>query len=356
MIKRLMAVLDDRDTTIARLESEIDSITTAQTQRVNKVSTLSINWANLLMQLRSQSSSQIQEMRAAITAKDSQLKHQRREITRLSTKVATLTHDNNVAHLALQQNSSTYSPSTTESVSITGSVFDSTVSDFEPETLEITKSPDVFLTSPAKITRRREESGQITRMLDSVDKLAKHYSPKHRYHQPNNTNMSQPRSTVVPDSLFNYEMAALWMFAQDPTEEEMVQYDRHLEQELRPAPISSPPLRRPYVNWSNLNKHRRKNLPDPQLFPVSSVPADPSFYTDTARYKPADRHTIHSYCGPVPLRLNKEECGCVVCVPPFGQKYGLMTDMGIIGMPQEPVHGYCWDDDTGGWAIATGCC
>ena len=110
------------------------------------------------------------------------------------------------------------------------------------------------------------------------------------------------------------------------------------------------------MNWTNLNKHRRKNLPDPQLFPVSSVPADPTYYTDTARYKPADRHTIHSYCGPVPLRLTKEECGCVKCVPPFGQKYGLMTDMGIIGMPTEPVHGYCWDDDTGGWVIATGCC
>ena len=320
------------------------------------VSSLSISWANLLVELRSQASSQIQEMRATIAAKDCQLKHQKREMERLNTKVATLTHENNLAHLALQQNMSTYSSSTTGSVSITGSVFDSTLPESEPDTLEVTKSPDVSLPSPAQVTRRSEESGQITRMLDSVDKLAKHYSPKHRYHQPNHTNISQPRSTVVPDSLFNYEMAALWMFAQDPTEEEMVQYDRHLEQELRPAPISSPPLRRPYVNWTNLNKHRRKNLPDPQLFPVSSVPVDPTYYMDTARYKPADYHTIHSYCGPVPLRLTKEECGCVKCVPPFGQKYGLMTDMGIIGMPTEPVHGYCWDDDTGGWVIATGCC
>ena len=56
-----------------------------------------------------------------------QLKYQKREIERLNNKVATLPHDNNLAHLSLQQNMSTYSSS------ITGSVFDSTMSDSEPD-------------------------------------------------------------------------------------------------------------------------------------------------------------------------------------------------------------------------------
>ena len=310
------------------------------------VSSLCNSWANLLVQLRSQSSSQIQEMRATIAAKDCQLKHQRREIERLNTKLATLTHDNNLAHLSLQQNMSTYSSS------ITGSVFDTTMSDSVTETLE-NISPDVTLPSPTEIARRLEENNQISRMLDSVDKLAKQYSPQDRYHQPSNTNLSQSRSAVVPDSLFNFELAGLWMFAEDPTEEEMTQYDRHLVQELRPPPIHSPHLRRPYVNWTTLNKHRRKNLPDPQLFPLYSVPAVPTFYTDRDKYKPADDH-INLLPGG--LFATKQQCGCAACLPPFGSQFGLMTDMGVIGMPTEPVHGYCWDDDTGGWVIATGCC
>ena len=356
-IKKMNKVLKSRK----RRAASTNSMPSTQAQHIDvatqvseaPVSSLSISWANLLVELRSQASSQIQEMRATIAAKDCQLKHQKREMERLNTKVATLTHENNLAHLALQQNMSTYSSSTTGSVSITGSVFDSTLPESEPDTLEVTKSPDVSLPSPAQVTRRREESGQITKMLDSVDKLAKQYSPQDRYHQPNVANLSQLRSEVVPDSLFNYELAALWMFAEVPTEEETVQYDRLLENELRPPPIHSPPLRRPYVNWTTLNKHRRKNLPDPQLFPVYSVPVDPSFYTDTTKYKPADKHI-----GDLPSGLiaTNKQCGCAACIPPFGSRHGLMTDMGVIGMPADPVHGYCWDDDTGGWVIATGCC
>ena len=350
-IKKMSKVLKSRK---RRGETMLSMPSAAQTQRIDEVSSLSNSWTNLLVQLRSQSSSQIQEMRATIAEKDIQLKHQKRDIERLTTKVATLTHDNNVAHLALQQNMSTHSSSSiTGSISITGSVFDSTVSDSEAETLGENKSPDVSMTSPDQIARREEESGQITRMLDSVDKLAKQYSPKDRYHQPNVANLSQPRSEVVPDSLFNYELSALWMFAEVPTDEETVQYDRLLENELRPPPIHSPPLRRPYVNWTTLNKHRRKNLPDPQLFPVYSVPVDPSFYTDTTKYKPSDKHI-----GDLPSGLiaTNKQCGCAACIPPFGSRHGLMTDMGVIGMPADPVHGYCWDDDTGGWVIATGCC
>ena len=144
------------------------------------------------------------------------------------------------------------------------------------------------------------------------------------------------------------------MFAEVPTEEEIVQYDRHLEKELHPPPIYSPPLRRPYVNWTTLNKHRRKNLPDPELFPLYSVPADPTYYTDITKYKPADKHITALLPGG--FIATAKQCGCAACLPPFGYQFGLMTDMGIIGMPTDPVHGYCWDDDTCGWVIATGCC
>ena len=111
---------------------------------------------------------------------------------------------------------------------------------------------------------------------------------------------------------------------------------------------------RPTVNWNTLNKHKRKNLPDPEIFPIHCVPADPNFYQDATKYKPAGEHKSHDRSGMLPVRISKEECGCARCVPPFGQKYGLMTDMGVIPMPDSSVHGYRWDEITASWVIATG--
>ena len=83
-----------------------------------------------------------------------------------------------------------------------------------------------------------------------------------------------------------------------------------------------------------------KNLPDPdpKMFPIHSVPQ--------AMYKPADLH--NSLWPP-------KDCACVSCVPHFGYKYGLMTYMGVINMPETAVLGYWWDDYTASWVIATGC-
>ena len=140
-IKKMSKVLKSRRRRAANILSRPSVLTqmrdvTTQVVEAPAVSCLCNSWANLLMQLRSQSSSQIQELKATVAAKDCQVKHQKREVDRLNIKVATLTHDNNLAHLAMQQNMPTYSSSSsTGSVSITGSVFDSTMPDSEPETL-----------------------------------------------------------------------------------------------------------------------------------------------------------------------------------------------------------------------------
>ena len=152
-------------------------------------------------------------------------------------------------------------------------------------------------------------------------------------------------------------MMGLWLFAdqdKEPTAEETAMYEFHLQLQVRPPPIYSPNLPKPTVNWATLNKHKRKNLPDPEIFPIQSVPIDPNFYLDPTKYKTADHHQSLDYSGPVPVRMNKEECGCAACVPPFGQKYGLMTDMGVIPMPDTSVHGYRWDEIDASWVIATG--
>ena len=136
----------------------------------------------------------------------------------------------------------------------------------------------------------------------------------------------------------------IWLFAdtEEPTQEEMAMYEFHIQQQVRPPPIYSPNVPRPSVNWNTLNKHRRKNLPDPDLFPVQSVPADPNYYLDGSRYKPANQHNNGQDPKTSARIVAGKDCGCAKCVPPFGYKYGLMTDMGVIAMPDTAVRGYRW--------------
>ena len=154
--------------------------------------------------------SELQKARVTIATQAKQMVDKKREIKRLTSKVATLTHYNNQAHLALQQNLS--------SSSITGSVFDSTLSDVDPEE-GVTPEPATALPPRAELPRRND-SNQISEMLDSVDRLAQVYSPPDRYHKPSSTNLSKPRNDVEPDKLMNFVFAALWLNANDATEEE----------------------------------------------------------------------------------------------------------------------------------------
>ena len=195
--------------------------------------------------------------------------------------------------------------------------------------------------------KQEQERAEHNKLSDAVDVLARKYD---RYNLISTANIHNTR--CAPDGLpliVPRDMMGLWLFANtdmEPTVEERSMYEFHLQTEVRGPPIYSPTMPRPTVNWTNLNKHRRKNLPDPELFPISSAPEDPAYYTNMAMYKPADLHNSS---------WTTKECGCVECLPHFGHRYGLMTDMGVIAMPDSAVHGYRWDDFTGGWVIATGC-
>ena len=201
-------------------------------------------------------------------------------------------------------------------------------------------------TQRIRAVQAKKERAAINNLSNTVDLLAKKYD---RYNLITETKVLNTRCHAdgLP-CIIPRELMGIWLFASDTdlTQEEITMYEFHLQKEVRGPPIYSPNLPRPTVNWTNLNKHRRKNLPDPELFPISSAPEDPTYYTNVAMYKPADLHN----------RLwTPKECGCVQCLPHFGHRYGLMTDMGVIAMPDSAVHGYGWDDYTGSWVIATGC-
>ena len=293
------------------------------------MSSLTSSWHNLLLQLRAQSSTELQKTTTTNTMQAKKMLSQEREIQRLTSKVASLTHDNNQAHLALQQNMSVYSSS------ITGSVFDSTMSDLDPEK-RATPEPAPPLPPPA-VLPRLDDSVQISKMLDSVDRLARMYSPPDRYHKPSMVNLFKPRNDVEHDKLFNFEFAAMWMNANDATAEEEAEYDRHLERELRITPIHSPHLKKPVVNWNRLNPGQFKNLPKAFAFTVEGCPQDPDFYlaVDEVGSYPDVRKI---------LRWKNTRF-------PFGKLYGFGTNMGPVAVPDVAVHGYRCCENTGSWVI-----
>ena len=130
----------------------------------------------------------------------------------------------------------------------------------------------------ARIRKEKEEQDRVDHknLSDAVDRLARKYD---RYNMITHTNVHNTRCD--PDGLpciVPREMMGLWLFADkdvEPTKEEMAMYEYSLQLQVRPPPIFSPNLPRPTVNWNTLNMHKRKNLPDPDIFPILSVPSDP---------------------------------------------------------------------------------
>ena len=137
-------------------------------------------------------------------------------IKHLNDRVASLVHEDNMEHLSRQQSITTYSISDTASVS---SSKDSQDKNSLPE-----------LTMDA---RRQEESHGISRMLTTVDRLARHYSPPDRYQNSAITNLSPPRLVTDPERLPDcvpQEMFALWLHQEDLTPDKEVQFDKYLQQ------------------------------------------------------------------------------------------------------------------------------
>eukprot|EP00092_Neocalanus_flemingeri_P095834 GFUD01121944.1.p1 GENE.GFUD01121944.1~~GFUD01121944.1.p1 ORF type:complete len:470 (-),score=130.59 GFUD01121944.1:207-1616(-) len=197
--------------------------------------------------------------------------------------------------------------------------------------------------------RQKEESAYMAKLITIVDSLSggpavARYSPNY---PPNN--LPSQEKPLHPDHLPDAsprEFFGLWTFLQEPTKEEMKIYKKFL---LGPPPaLIFVPDPRPKVNWSRLNKHQLRNLPDPQWFPILSAPADPDYYATTYLTRYGTRKVDgQDYQRTLPPAEIEQLCAGT---PPFGTSQGLKTNLGIITMPQEPVHGYTWDDNE--WVIA----
>ena len=257
---------------------------------------------------------------------------------------AALVHQNNLRHLASTMHAGneeycTLSGAPEETLHkspLTASmkVPDSSIKD--PEEIK-TSEPAFMMPSSAELPRRLDDTNQISRMLDSVDRIARVYSPPHRYHKPNHVNLSKSRYDVTPDKLFNFEFAALWMYASDATAEEEAAYDLHLQKEARPPPVHSPTLQQPCVDWTSLNPSQYRNLPTPEEFSVRGCSQDPTFYTDT------ELDVYSSY--------NKRVLSWEKKRHPFGALFGFQTNLGVVAVPHQPLFGYRCCPVSGTWMI-----
>lgn len=148
-LKKMLKSLQRKEK-VALAPAQADSDTTTA------VSPITSSWLTMLLQLRALSSTELQKARVTI-ATQARLMADKREIKRLTIKVATLTHCNNQAHLVMQQNMAGYPSSTTESV------FDSTTSDVDPEE-EVTQEPAPAEAPRVDLPTRGDDSVQISQI------------------------------------------------------------------------------------------------------------------------------------------------------------------------------------------------
>ena len=85
------------------------------------------------------------------------------------------------------------------------------------------------------------------------------------------------------------------------------------------------------VNYS----FRVRNLPDPFKFPIKGCSQDPNFYD--IKYRSENKRNYYTW------DVESREY-------PHGYMYGYNTDVGIVPVPEEPVHGYVFKDGHG-WIL-----
>ena len=87
------------------------------------------------------------------------------------------------------------------------------------------------------------------------------------------------------------------------------------------------------VNYS----FRVRNIPDPGYYPVLGVSQDPNFYDREYWYKhPENKRNYYNY----DVRSGEY---------PHGRLHGYLTNVGIVPVPEEPVHGYVFRN--GSWIL-----
>jgi len=337
-------------------------------QNRSVIAPLVTSWVTLLSHLRSDTIEQMKKLQKANKDKDNQ-------IEKLKNRVACLVNEDNLEHLERQQSQTSYSSSDCASVSSNSSYKESSCESNNRQTNPVTGRKHTSFV-PSRRTRRcsqsssasnyeqhrsvtshqrtrreaddveirrKQQTDYISRIGGTVDTLAKLYSPARYIH----ISTIIEYDDVGPTVMDVYPALCLFVGEEEPTSEELAKYDSYLASQLRPAPIYSPTLQKPRVDWTKVNKWKLRDLPESHTFPILSVPQDPDYYETTY----AKMYGGIVGCSGLPNVPGA--CRCLNCIPPFGQLHGYRSNHGILPMPKEPVHGYVWTS-CGGWVLYAG--
>ena len=105
------------------------------------------------------------------------------------------------------------------------------------------------------------------------------------------------------------------------------------------TPPPPPVVRYNTIDFSKVNVRSIANIPRPERQAVHGCSQDPTFYSESVilSYDYYNRpHTLDS--------SHKKTM-------PFGSLYGYKTNIGVVPVPDTPVHGYIWCHDSGAFVL-----
>jgi len=165
------------------------------------------------------------------------------------------------------------------------------------------KAPHPTNPKPEQASSTNKKVGQawISHMVKVTDKLRKKYSvPKDKRRDTQDRKGKRP--SIVPRYL-----ASIWKLYLAPL----------------PEPVYVPDPR-PVVNWGHINHNAVRNLPKPVLYPVKGVSQDPAMYKT--------KQKLNCFTN----RTEIVESPFASKTAPFGKLQGLLTNHGIVCMPNIP--------------------
>ena len=134
-------------------------------------------------------------------------------------------------------------------------------------------------------------------------------------------NIAEGRPESVPDT---------------PAEDDFAKYVKEMSTKINLlAPDGKYKVTKPLkykVDFTKMNSHFIRNIPEPVFFPVLGCSQDPMFYCKEGMLSTnnPERNYYNKSCENRNYRY------------PHGGIYGYETDVGIVPVPAEPIHGHVW--------------
>ena len=163
----------------------------------------------------------------------------------------------------------------------------------------------------------------VNNILQAFRKVAPNSRYKPRRHRGK-------KSRVIPS-----ELSMLWS---------------HSSEIFQERQVSSPQAEIiPKVNWDKVNQGAMRRFPKPDWQPISSVSPLSSFYEKSCKCPAmiAKHYAFHSTWEPnVCSHLTQFEMN-----EPFGALPGYVTNLGVVPVPDTPIHGHVWDQASRDWIL-----